>query len=120
MDGFYAATTAVHPYPDDASEAVRNWAAKYQAKFTDAPTVFSTYGYTMIDLFAKGLQKNGPQLTGESYGRALESMGELPTDIFGNPPLRFTPTQHLASNKARLSQLQNGRWKIVLDYDQFK
>ncbi|MBN9409244.1 MAG: ABC transporter substrate-binding protein [Burkholderiales bacterium] len=120
MDGFYAATTAVHPYLDDASEPVRAWAARYQSRFTDAPTVFSTYGYTMIDLFAKGLQKNGPQITADSYGRALESMGELPTDIFGNPPMRFTPTQHLGSNKARLSQLQNGRWKVVLDYDQFK
>ena len=30
--------------------------------------------------------------------------------------MSFSPTKRLASNQARLSQIQNGRWKVVSDY----
>lgn len=120
MDGFYAATTAQHPYLDDASEPIRRWANRYQAQFNDAPTVFSVYGYTMIELLGRALQTAGPALDTDSFARAMESMGDVPGDIFGNPPMHFSPTQHLGSDKARLSQLQDGRWKVVLDYDQMR
>lgn len=116
MDGFYTATTAVHPYLDDASSAVRFWANKYQTRFPEAPTVFSVYGYTMIDLLARGLQKAGPNLTTDGFVKAMESLGDIPGDIFGNPPMRFSATNHLASDASRLSQLHDGRWKVVVDY----
>ncbi|WP_156374430.1 ABC transporter substrate-binding protein [Pseudorhodoferax sp. Leaf274] len=118
MDGFYAATTAQHPYLDDASEPIRVWANRYQARFKEAPTVFSVYGYTMIDLMGRALEKAGTALDTDSFARAMEGLSDVPGDIFGNPPMRFSPTQHLGSDKVRLSQLQNGRWKVVLDYDQ--
>ncbi len=119
MDGLYAVTTAVHPYLDDASAPVGEWAARYQARFQSPPTVFSVYGYTMIGLIARALERAGPQLTNEGFAKALESL-DVPGDIFGNPPMRFSATRHLGSSRSRLSQLQNGRWKVVLDYDQFR
>src|SRR3989344_2208764 len=113
MDGFYAATTAQHPYLDDASQPVQAWANRYQAQFKEAPTVFSVYGIKMIDLFGQALSKAGAGLSTDSFAKAMESLGSIPGDIFGNPPMHFSPPQHLGSDKARLSQLQDGRWKVV-------
>ena len=64
----------------------------------------------------KAMQKAGPNLTADSFNKALIDLGELPPDIFGGPPLRFTETQRLGSTKSRLSQIQDGRWKVVSDY----
>jgi hypothetical protein len=36
--------------------------------------------------------------------------------MFGSPPLRFTEAQRLGSTQSRLSQIQDGRWKVVTDY----
>ena len=44
---------AQHPYLDEASQPLRFWATKYKTKFNEDPTVFSVYGYQIIDVFAK-------------------------------------------------------------------
>jgi len=41
---------------------------------------------------------------------------QMPTDMFGSPPLKFTATKRLGSDASRLSQIQDGRWKVVSDY----
>ena len=41
--------TVQHPYLDEASQPIRFWANKYKTKFNEDPTVFSVYGYTIID-----------------------------------------------------------------------
>ena len=40
----------------------------------------------------------------------------VPTDIFGSPPLSFSPQRRYGSMAMRLSQIQDGRWKVVSDY----
>jgi branched-chain amino acid transport system substrate-binding protein len=40
----------------------------------------------------------------------------IPPDIFGSAEMTFSPTKRLGSNATRLSQLQDGRWKVVSDY----
>jgi hypothetical protein len=45
----------------------------------------------------------------------METMGEIPPDMFGTPPLSFSPTKRLGSTLSRLSQIQDGRWKVVSD-----
>jgi len=40
----------------------------------------------------------------------------FPADIFGSPEGIFSPTKHLGSNKSRLSQIQDGKWKIISEY----
>jgi len=42
---------------------------------------------------------------------------KTPVDVFGSPVMEIGPGRHLASDKSRLSQIQNGRWKVVIDYD---
>jgi branched-chain amino acid transport system substrate-binding protein len=115
MDGVYATMTAAFPYEDDATPAVRFWATKYKTASGEAPNIFSAYGYIIIDRLISALQRTGPNLSTESLARTLEAM-TMPADIFGMPELSFSPTKHLGSVDARLSQLQEGRWKIVLDY----
>ncbi len=115
MDGFYAAMTVQHPYLDDASQPVRFWANKYKTKFNEDPTVFSVYGYNVIENFIQTAQKTGPNLTTDSFVKSLESM-TFSQDIFGSSPATFTSQKRQGSNASRLSQLQDGRWKVLTPY----
>jgi len=115
MDGLYGTMTAQIPYPDDPSQAIRFWANKYKTKFNEDPTVFSVYGYNVIDNFIQAAAKAGPNLTTDSFVKALESM-TFPPDIFGSAQGSFGPNKRQGSNESRLSQLQDGRWRVVSEY----
>jgi branched-chain amino acid transport system substrate-binding protein len=115
MDGLYATHTAQHPYLDEASQPIRFWANKYKTRFNEDPTVFSVYGYGFTDNFIKAAQKAGPNLTTDSFIKAMESM-TIPSDMFGSPEGTFGPKKHWGSELSRMSQIQDGRWKVVADY----
>ncbi|MDB5752333.1 MAG: periplasmic binding domain protein [Ramlibacter sp.] len=115
MDGLYAAHTSQHPCLDDAAQPIRFWANKYKTKFNEDPTVFSVYGYLALDSFARVAGKAGPNLTTESFIKAMDTM-VVPGDIFGGPGMKFGPTMRLGNELSRLSQIQDGRWKVVSDY----
>jgi branched-chain amino acid transport system substrate-binding protein len=115
MNGLYAAMTLQHPYLDDASQPVRFWANKYKTKFNEDPTVFSAYGYTIMDTFIRALEKAGSNLTTESFIKAMDTMQTSP-DIFGGPAMSFSPSKRLGSNESRVSQITDGRWRVVSDY----
>jgi branched-chain amino acid transport system substrate-binding protein len=115
MDGLYATMTVANPYLDDASQPVRFWANKYKTKFNEDPTVFSVYGYLIIDTFGKAATKAGPSLTTDSFIKAMDTM-TIPPDMFGSAEQTFSPTKRLGSNASRLSQLQDARWRVVADY----
>ena len=114
MDGIYATMVVQNPYTDEASQPIRFWANKYKTKFNEDPAVFSAYGYTMIDIMIQAAQKAGPQLTTESFVKAMNGL-TVPSDIFGTPKLTFTATKRLGSELSRLSQIQDGKWKPVAD-----
>ena len=42
----------------------------------------------------------------------------IPPDIFGSAEATFGPQKRLGSNLSRLSQIQDGKWKVVSDYVQ--
>jgi branched-chain amino acid transport system substrate-binding protein len=115
MDGFYATMTVQNPYTDDASQPIRFWANKYKTKFGEDPAVFSAYGYTVIDQFIRAAGKAGPNLTTDSFIKAMDTM-VVPPDIFGSAEMTYGPTKRLGSDASRLSQLQDGRWRVVSDY----
>jgi branched-chain amino acid transport system substrate-binding protein len=115
MDGLYATMSVQNPYTDEASQPIRFWANKYKTKFNEDPAVFSVYGYTIIDNLIRAAQKAGPNLSTDSFIKAMDSM-TVPSDIFGGPPMAFTPTKHLGSDMQRLSQIQDGKWRVVSDY----
>jgi branched-chain amino acid transport system substrate-binding protein len=115
MDGLYAAMTVQNPYLDEASQPIRFWANKYKTKFNSDPTVFSVYGYTVIDSFVRASQKAGANLSTESFIKAMDTM-VIPPDMFGSSESKFGPQKRLGNNLSRLSQLQDARWKVVSDY----
>ena len=115
MNGLYATMGTQHPYADEPSEPIRAWAAKYKAKFGDEPTVFSAYGYMIVDVFSRAAAKAGPGLTTDSFIKAMDTM-TVPPDIFGSAEMTFSPTKRLGSDATRLSQIQDGRWKVISDY----
>ena len=115
MDGLYATMTVANPYLDDASQPVRFWANKYKTKFNEDPTVFSVYGYLIVDIFGNAATKAGANLNTDSFNKVMDTMS-IPPDIFGSPAQTFGPTKRLGSNASRLSQLQDARWSVVVDY----
>ena len=115
MDGLYAAMTTLNPYLDDSSPAVSFWAKKYKTKYNEDPTVFSAYGYLIMDTFLTAAGKAGANLTTDTFIKAMDSL-VVPPDIFGTPEMRFTATRRLGSDLSRVSQIQDGRWKVVADY----
>jgi len=115
MDGLYATMTAQEPYLDEASQPLRFWATKYKTRFNEDPNVFSAYGYLILDAFIRGAAKAGNNLTTDSFIKAMDSM-TIPPDIFGSPEATFTATKRLGSDASRLSQIVDGKWKVVGDY----
>ena len=115
-EGFYATMTGQIPYADDPSPLVRRWVSKYSTKFNEDPSMMSVFGYTTITVFAQAMREAGPRPNTSKFIRAMEAV-KYPSDIFGNPALQFTPTKRLGNNESRLSQIQDGRWKVVLDYN---
>jgi len=103
------------PYMDDASKNVREWAVRYKDKFKEDPAVFSVYGYQVIELFARIAEKAGPNLTVDTFINTLEKFS-IPRDMFGADEMSFSKTKHLGSNRARLSQIVNGKWTPITDY----
>jgi branched-chain amino acid transport system substrate-binding protein len=115
MDGLYATMTVQQPYLDEAAQPIRFWANKYKTKFGEDPAVFSVYGYVIVDMFVKAAQKAGPNLTTDSFIKAMDSTTFEP-DMFGSPISTYTATRRLGNELSRLSQIQEGRWKVVSDY----
>jgi branched-chain amino acid transport system substrate-binding protein len=40
----------------------------------------------------------------------------IPTDIFGSAPSNFTATKRLGSSASRISQITDGKWKVISEY----
>ncbi|MCZ7657521.1 MAG: ABC transporter substrate-binding protein [Xanthobacteraceae bacterium] len=115
MNGFYSTCTINYAYEDDPSEKVRAWYASYKEKFKEDPTVFSVYGYQLTNLFVEAAKKAGKSLNPDTLAKALETL-EVPGDHFGGDTQKFGPQKHLGSDRAKLCQIQNGRWKTVSEH----
>jgi branched-chain amino acid transport system substrate-binding protein len=118
VDGLYATMTAQQPYVDEGEQSVRFWAKKFKTQFNEEPTMQSVVGYSIVDAFIKVAFKAGPSLTTDSFVKTMEGM-TFNRDMFGNPEMTFSPSRHLGNRFSRLSQLQDGRWRVVSDYVAF-
>jgi len=115
MDGFYSTMTVQNPYTEGLSGPIQFWANKYKTKFNEDPTVFSVYGYGIITSFATAAGRAGKNLNTESFIKVMDTL-TIPPDIFGSAPQSFSPTKRLGSSASRLSQIQDGKWKVVSEY----
>jgi len=107
--------TVQNPYTDEQSQPIRFWANKYKTKFNEDPTVFSVYGYTIINTFARAATKAGKNLNTDSFIKVMDTL-TIPPDMFGSATATFSPTKRLGSDATRLSQIQDGKWKVVGPY----
>ena len=76
------------------------------------PTPKPIIGYNTIEIFGFYANAAGRDLTGQKLLASLES-GKEYLDIFGSPPVKFSPTNHLATLVTQVQQIQNGRWKVI-------
>jgi len=112
VEGVYAVNTVSQPYADDASKLVRDWTAAYRSRFADEPSVYSVYGWVIVDLFAKAAARAGPLLNVSSFNSSLVN-NTFPRDMFGSPEFHVTESDRLGSHKVRVSQISGGRWVAI-------
>ncbi len=111
-EGFYAMVPALYAYPDDPRPAVQAFAKEFKAKFGIEPNFHGEVGYAAAQLVLIGLDRAGPNLTTDSFIKAMESIKDY-HDIFGGPAMGFSATNHQASSKSFLTVVHNGRWVPV-------
>jgi len=112
VEGLYAASGLEVPYEDTAKGKVKEWLVNYKKMFGVDANTQAIIGYNAIETFAFYADGVGKDLTGQKFLASLES-GKEYHDIFGSPPVKFSPTDHLASVVTQVQQVQNGRWKII-------
>lgn len=116
VEGLLAPMSVSIPYVDELQGATKDWADRYKAQYGEDGNVWALMGYTMANAFIEIATKAGPGLTTESFIKAAESMDRIPGLMPGMPDLRFTADQRLGQTRSRLSEIKNGRWKVVSDY----
>ena len=68
-----------------------------------------------MDSFVQAAQKAGKNLSTDTFIKAMDTMVMAP-DMFGSAEYTYGPQKRLGSDLSRLSQIQNGKWKVVSDY----
>ena len=112
VEGLYAAAEIEVPYDDTANGKVKDWLANYKKMFGVEANTQAIIGYNAIEIFGFYANAVGRDLTGQKLLASLES-GKEYLDIFGSPPVKFSPTDHLATLVTQVQQIQNGRWKVI-------
>ncbi len=115
MDGLYVAMMLAFPYLDDATPNVRFWATKYKTKFGEDPTGLSAHGYAIIDGFARAAHEAGPRLDTDSV-REGDGVDHDPAGPVRRPRAELRAEEAAGQRATRLSQLVDGRWRVVSDY----
>ncbi len=118
-EGLYAGAMTPIPYADTAPPALLDWIKRYRAKYNQEPSFEAVVGYMLLSTTALGLSNAGRDLTVDSMVAGLEKIRDY-KNIFGSPPISFTPTDHLASRQSYLAQLQNGRWVPLTGFMHYK
>lgn len=113
VEGLYAVAFVGTPNDERAPAPVKEWVRRYQARFGQAPTVSSTYGYMFTQVFAEGARLAGPDLTVDSFIKGMESMKGFRT-VFG-ARFGFSPTSHLGVTGGLLYRVEGGAWKLMGD-----
>jgi branched-chain amino acid transport system substrate-binding protein len=117
VEGLYATSETPTPYRDNPqnSKLLNDWMDQYQARFKEEADLWAVSGWHMTDMFVTAAQKAGPNLTSESFVKALETM-TYPRTFLGTPEYAWTPTTRQGNMQTRLQQIRNGRWATVSDF----
>ena len=109
-DGYYAIGQNPYPYDDHPNPKARAFIKKYKEMFGKAPDQPSLAGYQGLTVFEVAARAAGKDLTREKFIDALETVGEIPEDIFDGVSLHYTKTSHQGAYDSLLFQIQNNKW----------
>jgi branched-chain amino acid transport system substrate-binding protein len=111
-DGFYAMTSLLLIYGDDANPKAQAFIRKYKDLYGREPNLAAQIGYTGAQLLILGLQRAGRDLTLDSFITGMESIKDY-QDIFGSPKMTYGPQRRQGSTESFLAVVHNGRWVPV-------
>ena len=117
VEGLIAISTVPTPYRDDPtnSKALNEWMDAYKTRFGDDPDLYSVYGWLMLDILVKAIEKAGPNLTADSVAESLEK-NPYPRSFLRTPELAWGPKKRMGQDQARLAKIENGRWTNLTEY----
>src|SRR5438552_4180888 len=113
-EGLYAMGLTDMPYRDTLSPAAQAWFDRYKDRFKVEPNIGAVYGHVAADLTAVALDKAGPNLSLDSFVKALESIKGY-RDIFNGPEVSFGPDKHQGASSSFLAVVKGGRWVRLTD-----
>jgi branched-chain amino acid transport system substrate-binding protein len=113
-EGLYAMGLTDMPYRDTLSPAAQAWFDKYKERYKVDPNIGAVYGHVAADLTVTALEKAGPNLTLDSFVKAMESVKGY-RDIFNGPEANFGPDKHQGANSSFLAVVKGGRWVRLTD-----
>ena len=111
-EGFYSMTPVLYVAASDSSPAVTKFAEDYKKQFGKEPNFAAQIGYTGAQLVVQALKNAGKDLTVDSFVSGMESVKDW-HDIFGSPPMSFSPTKHQGSSESFLCVVKGGHWVPV-------
>jgi len=111
-EGFYSMTPMLFAAEGSESPEIRAFADAYHKQFGKSPNFAAQIGYTGAMVTVQALKNAGPDLTMDSFVAGMESIKDY-RDIFGSPPISFSPTKHQGSNESFLCVIKDGRWVVV-------
>ncbi|MGE0734254.1 MAG: ABC transporter substrate-binding protein [Alphaproteobacteria bacterium] len=114
MEGVYAVGQNKIFYADTATPQVKDWYARFRAKFNREGGPTGAAGYNSVAIFAEAAKAAGRNLTADSL---IEGMYKVKyTDIFDTPETTFTPQRHMPPLRAFVAQVRNNRWEILTPF----
>ncbi len=110
-NGFYAAAG----WPDLGTRMdnpdVKQWVADYEAEFGELPGTGALLGRSSAEQLVRALDAAGPDLTSESFLKAMESLDYV--DPITGVKVNFSATDHQGGDAIIISQIQDGNWVVV-------
>ena len=111
-EGFYSMTPMLFVAETSTDPKVRAFVAEYRKDFGKEPNFAAQIGYTGANVTALALKNAGKALTPDSFVAGMEAIKDY-HDIFGSPPISFSPTKHQGSNESFLCVVKGGKWEVV-------
>ncbi len=111
-EGFYSMTPMLFVAETSTDPKVKAFVAEYRKDFGKEPNFAAQIGYTGANVTALALKNAGKALTPDSFVAGMEAIKDY-RDIFGSPPISFSPTKHQGSNESFLCVVKGGKWEVV-------
>jgi branched-chain amino acid transport system substrate-binding protein len=108
-DGLYAAAGWADLIARADDEAPAKFIADYEAKFGQPAGGFAMLGYSAANTVVNALEAAGPDLTQESFIKAMETLNYF--DALTDTQITYGPEDHRGADDIVISVVENGLWK---------